>query len=122
MTGPPAPSGSCWSPGATGVTVVAPDGVQTSFPPDGRVLVRTGSPVVGVTGSPRVESVRLAGGEEIACDALVLGHGLVAVRNVDGAVWDGERVVFAQPLADPASVAGAERAGREAAEAVRSAL
>jgi hypothetical protein len=108
--------------GAIGVTVVAPDGVQTSFPPDGRVLVRTGSRVVGVTGSPRVESVRLAGGEEIACDALVLGHGLVAVRNVDGAVWDGERVVFAQPLDDPASVAGAERAGREAAEAVRSAL
>jgi hypothetical protein len=69
-----------------------------------------------------VESVRLSDGDEIDCDALVLAQSLVAVRNVDGAIWGGERVVFAQPLDDPASVAAAEQAGREAAEAVRSAL
>jgi thioredoxin reductase len=108
--------------GALAITVVAPDGVRTPLPPDGRVDVRVDSPVVGVTGSPRVESVRLGDGVEIPCDALVLAQGLVAVRNVDGAVWEGDRVVFAQPLDDPASVDAAEQAGREAAEAVRSAL
>jgi hypothetical protein len=41
---------------------------------------------------------------------------------VDGAVWDGPRTVYAQPLADPASVEGARSAGSEAARAVRSLL
>lgn len=108
--------------GALGVTVIAPDGVRVQLPPDGRIDVRTGLPVAAVAGSPRVEVARLGDGSEVACDALVLAHGLVAVRNVDGAVWEGDRVVFAQPLEDPASVAGAEEAGRKAAEAVRSAL
>ena len=108
--------------GASRIAVVAPDGLQAGFPPDGRVDVRTGAEVTGVAGSPRVESMQLDDGTELAGDALVLAHGLVAVRNVDGAVWEGERVVFAQPLDDPASVAGAEQAGREAAKAVRSAL
>jgi len=110
------------SAGALAVTVVAADGVQVALPPDGRVTVRDGAHVVGVAGSPRVESVTLGDGESVDCDALVLAHGLVAVRNVDGTVWDGERVVFAQPLDDPASAEAAERAGREAAQAVRSAL
>jgi hypothetical protein len=108
--------------GALAVTVVAPDGVRATLPPDGRVEVRTGAPVSAVAGTLRVEAVRLTDGTEVACDALVLAHGLVPVRNVDGAVWEGERVVFAQPVADPASVEGAEQAGRKAAEAVRSAL
>lgn len=108
--------------GALGVTVVAPDGVHSQLPPDGRVEVRTGAMVTGVAGTPRVEAVQLDDGAEVPCDALVLAHGLVAARNVDGAVWEGERVVFAQPLDDPASVTGAEQAGRKAAEAVRSAL
>lgn len=78
--------------------------------------------VTSVSGGDRVTAVGLGSGEEVACDALVLAHGTVPLRNVDGAVWDGERTVYAQPLADPASIAGAVAAGAEAAQAVRSLL
>jgi hypothetical protein len=51
---------------------------------------------------------------------VVLAHGVAALRNVDGAVWAGDRAIYAQPLADPATVAQARAAGAEAAAAVRS--
>ncbi len=108
--------------GARQVTIVAPDGWLGEPPSDRRIEVRPGDRVVSVAGEPRIESVRLESGGDVACDALVLAHGLVAVRNVDGAVWDGERTVYAQPLSDPASVAGARAAGTEAARAIRSLL
>jgi hypothetical protein len=106
--------------GVPRVTVVAPGGWLSEPPPDQGIDLLTGDHVVSVSGEPRIESARLASGGEVACDALVLAHGLVAVRNVDGAVWGGALTVYAQPLADPGSVAGARAAGNEAARAVRS--
>jgi len=108
--------------GARRVTLVAPDGWLGEPASDRRIDVRRGDRVVSVAGEPRIDAVRLASGSDVECDALVLAHGQVAVRNVDGAVWDGERTVYAQPLIDPGSVAGARAAGSEAALAVRSLL
>lgn len=109
--------------GAESVTVACPDGVRASgLVGDGRMTVLPGARPAAVGGRPRVELVELAGGERVECDALVLAHGVVPLRNVDGAVWDGPRTVYAQPLADPASVEGARSAGSEAARAVRSLL
>jgi thioredoxin reductase len=108
--------------GATAVALLAPDGLLRSLPDDDRIDVREGASPVSVEGSPRVERVTLRTGETVECDGLVLAHGLVALRNVDGAVWDGPCVVYAQPLADPASVDGARLAGAKAAESVRSIL
>ena len=51
----------------------------------------------------------------MACDAVVLADGLVPLRNVDGAVLDGVRTVYAQPCDDFGSIAAAEEAGRRAA-------
>ena len=75
-----------------------------------------------VRGAARVTGLLLDSGEMVACDAVVLAHRLAALRNVDGAVLDGSRTVYAQPLADPASVEGARSAGEQAAAAVRSLL
>jgi thioredoxin reductase len=110
--------------GASSVTMACPDGVLGSRPPDRDARVRTlhRARPAGVVGSPRVEGVELDTGEWVECDALVLAHGVVPLRNVDGAVWEGLRTVYAQPLADPATVAAARFAGSEAARAVRSLL
>ncbi|MDX6533450.1 MAG: hypothetical protein QOF68_1194 [Gaiellales bacterium] len=108
--------------GASAVTVLAPDGLRLTMPRDHRVSVRVGVRPMSVGGSPRVERVALSDGDTVDCDGLVLAHGVVALRNVDGAVWDGSAVVFAQPQTDPASIAGAERAGAAAAQSVRSML
>jgi thioredoxin reductase len=95
------------------VTVVAPDGALREVP--AAAEVRAGDRITAVRGRVRVEAVELDDGTRLECDGLVLAHGLAPNRNVDGAVFDGERVVFAQPLDDPASVAAAEAAGRHAA-------
>jgi len=108
--------------GAELVTVVAHGVVATELRRREGVRVFQDADVVAVAGAERVTGVQLASGEEVACDALVLAHGTVPLRNVDGAVWDGERTVYAQPLADPASVDGARSAGADAAKAVRSLL
>ena len=109
--------------GADSVTMACPDGVLgTHAAGDRRVRTMPAARPVTVGGAARVEHVELADGERVACDALVLAHGVVPLRNVDGAVWEGPRTVYAQPLADPATVAGARSAGREAATAVRSLL
>ena len=61
----------------------------------------------------------IEGGERVDCDAVVLAHELTPLRNVDGAVWDGNRTVYAQPPEDPATVQVAIDAGRGgAAEAL----
>jgi thioredoxin reductase len=112
--------------GAERVTMACPDGPLRGSPGQVRDADRlhtiSGARPVRVSGYPRVETVEFADGERQTCDALVLAHGVVPLRNVDGAVWEGERVVYAQPTADPASVEGARMAGTEAAGAVRSIL
>ena len=67
-----------------------------------------------------VRTATLASGETLGCDAVVLAHGVAALRNVDGAVWTGRRTVYSQPLTDPATVEQARVAGAEAAAAIRS--
>lgn len=110
--------------GAEHITMACPDGRlgRRDLRDAGPVHTLPGVRPVAVRGGPRVEQVELEGGEIVNCDALVLAHGVVPLRNVDGAVWEGPRTVYAQPLADPASVDGAGRAGSEAARAVRSLL
>jgi len=119
-------AGALLAAGAERVTMACPDGVLGGYPEQDEDISRLrkihGARPVSVGGSPRVEYVELANGDLEGCDALVLAHGAVPLRNVDGAVWEGPRAVYAQPLADPAGVDGARRAGREAARAVRSLL
>jgi thioredoxin reductase len=101
--------------GAEEIQVLVPGEVLRPLPDSDRVTVRTGVEPVGVTGLHRVGSVELAGGERVGCDAVVLAHELVPLRNVDGAVWDGPRTIYAQPLADPASAGESILAGQAAA-------
>lgn len=72
-----------------------------------------------VHGEARVERVRLSwpdGRElEIACDALILAHGRIPYRNVDGAVFDAPGVLFAQSGQEPDALS--EASGKAAAEA-----
>ena len=56
----------------------------------------SGSRPLAVGGDPQVERLE-CDGAAFDCDGIVLAHGLVPVRNVDGAVSDGERTVYAQP-------------------------
>jgi hypothetical protein len=103
--------------GAERVSVIAPTGVLRPFPESPALIIRGGAPVA-VEGAARVSALRLQGGDRVECDALVLAHGLVPLRNVDGAVWEGARTVYAQPGGDPATVAAARSAGSAAAAAV----
>lgn len=103
--------------GAERVSLVAPAGLLRSFPESPAVLIRSGVPVA-VEGAARVSALRLQGGDRVECDALVLAHGLAPLRNVDGAVWEGARTIYAQPGDDPATVADAQAAGSAAAVAV----
>ncbi|HEX5559316.1 MAG TPA: FAD-dependent oxidoreductase [Gaiellales bacterium] len=105
--------------GAEAVTLLAPDGPSRPLP--GGVRVVEGVTPAAVEGGPRVTAL-LAGDERIACDAVVLAHGLAPLRNVDGAVWEGPGVVYAGSLADPATVAGAREAGARAAAEARGLL
>lgn len=101
--------------GADTVEVIAPDGVLRPLPESPQITARANTRPVAVEGVHRVSAVRIDGGERIACDAVVLAHRLAPLRNVDGAVWDGPRTVFAQPGEDPATIANAVSAGRRAA-------
>jgi len=105
--------------GADAVTVLAPGGLRRSMPEG--VDVMEGRSPTAVEGGPRVTGL-VAGEERIACDAVVLAHGLAPLRNVDGAVWDAPDVVHAGALDDPATVAGAREAGLRAAAEVRALL
>ena len=101
--------------GAETIQLVAPAGLLRPMPESDRIQLRTGPRPVAVAGLHRVGALELTGGETIECDAVVLAHELVALRNVDGAVWNGARTVYAQPLEDPATVDGAIAAGKQAA-------
>lgn len=97
--------------GAT-VTIVAPDGLLLAMERPAAVHERL-TPVA-VRGDPRVERLE-CDGLTLDCDAVVLAHGLVPIRNVDGAVVEGARTVSAQPVADPPSEAASRTAGEDAA-------
>jgi pyruvate/2-oxoglutarate dehydrogenase complex dihydrolipoamide dehydrogenase (E3) component len=103
--------------GARHVEVISPDGRLRALPDGPAITLRTGVPVA-VAGGARVSAVELEDGTRVECDALVLAHGLAPLRNVDGAVWEGARTVYAQPDADPMTVAAARAAGRAAARDV----
>jgi thioredoxin reductase len=94
------------------VTVVAPDGLLVSI--KAAVAVHERLTPLAVRGDPQVERLE-CDGAAFECDGLVLAHGLVPVRNVDGAVDGGERTVYAQPTADPPSDAASRAAGGDAA-------
>jgi thioredoxin reductase len=96
------------------VTVVAPDGLLV--PVEAAVAVHERITPLAVGGDPQVERLE-CDGATFDCDGLVLAHGLVPVRNVDGAVDGGERVVYAQPTVDPPSEAASRGAGEDAARA-----
>lgn len=102
------------------VIVVAPDGVLRAMPEAAEV--RAGLVPVGIEGGARVTALLVDEDDRIACDAIVLAHGLAPLRNVDGAVWEAPGVVFAQALADPMTTAAAREAGARAAADVRALL
>ena len=102
--------------GAAAVTIVAPAGLLLPVAAWPRIAVHERITPLAVRGDPQVERLE-CDGAEFDCDAVVLAHGLAPVRNVDGAVSDGLRTVYAQPLDDPPTAAGSQRAGAEAARA-----
>ena len=102
--------------GAGTVHVVAPDGVLLPLPSSRRVSVHERLTPLAVRGDPEVERLE-CDGAAFDCDGVVLAHGLVPVRNVDGAVRRGERTVYAQPAADPSSETASRAAGEDAARA-----
>jgi thioredoxin reductase len=102
--------------GAETVTVVAPDGILVPMNESASVAVHDRLAPLAVRGDPRVERLE-CDGAAVECDGVVLAHGLVPVRNVDGAVDGGERTVYAQPTTDPPSAAGSRTAGEDAARA-----
>jgi thioredoxin reductase len=94
------------------VTVVAPDGLLG--PIDAPAVVHERLTPLAVRGDPRVERLE-CDNAAFECDGIVLAHGLVPVRNVDGAVHGGERTAYAQPAVDPPSGAASLTAGVDAA-------
>jgi hypothetical protein len=94
--------------------MVVPEGLLV--PIDGARAVHEGLTPVAVSGGTHVERLE-CDGAAFDCDAVVLAHGLVPVRNVEGAIDDGERTVYAQPTVDPPSRAAARTAGDDAARA-----
>jgi D-hydroxyproline dehydrogenase subunit alpha len=78
-----------------------------------------GAVPIWVSGENRVGSVRLRWGDgrvlDVVCDALILAHGRIPYRNVDGAIFDAPGVLFAQSGKE--DLAMSERCGRDAAEA-----
>jgi pyruvate/2-oxoglutarate dehydrogenase complex dihydrolipoamide dehydrogenase (E3) component len=103
--------------GAETVTVVAPAGRLVPIEPTERLALHEGLIPLAVRGDARVERLE-CDGAAFECDGIVLAHGLVPVRNVDGAILDGARTVYAQPLDDPPTPSASQKAGTEAARAV----
>jgi D-hydroxyproline dehydrogenase subunit alpha len=107
--------------GSHRMTVVAPDGVRCAFPAG--VELHSGWMVRSVHGKGRVSAVTLsAPGETLVCDAVILAHERRPARNIEGAVFAGEGVVFCQSTADPKSESDARRVAEAAAAEARKVL
>lgn len=78
-----------------------------------------GAVPIRATGENRVSSVRVRWTDgrklDVACDALILAHGRIPYRNIDGAIFDAPGVLFAQSGEETPAMS--ERYGRDAAEA-----
>jgi thioredoxin reductase len=109
--------GALLAAGAEALTVVVPAGILVPIDESASVAIHERLTPLAVRGDLRVERLD-CDGAAFDCDAIVLAHGLVPIRNVDSAVDGGERVVYAQPLVDPPSAAASQAAGREAALAL----
>jgi thioredoxin reductase len=96
------------------VTVVAPDGMLVPIRASAAIAVHDRLTPLAVRGDPRVERLE-CDGSAFDCDGVVLAHGLVPIRNVDGAVHAGERTAYAQPTVDPPSGTASRTAGMDAA-------
>jgi pyruvate/2-oxoglutarate dehydrogenase complex dihydrolipoamide dehydrogenase (E3) component len=107
--------------GAEEVTVVAPEG-----PCDARISaadrIFSGWHVLAAHGGPRVQAVELvrgpgrADGVRVFCDALILAHRRIPMRNVEGAIHGGANVAYCQSEADPKSAHDAEACAEGAVE------
>lgn len=104
------------------VTVLAPDGVRVPLARSPRIDVHPGARPVRIDGANRVSSVEAvtSSGERVryACDAVVLAHGRLPYRNIDGAIDNGPGVAFAQLGTAGTGDGTTEAAGRAAAELV----
>jgi D-hydroxyproline dehydrogenase subunit alpha len=108
--------------GSTRVTVVAPGGLLTEFPSGAEIhegwMIKTISGSLGRVAGITVDSP----GETLTCDAVILAHQRRPIRNIEGAVFEGEHVVFCHSTADPKSEADAREAAEIAVDEVREAL
>lgn len=92
------------------VSAVLPDNPErdSTLPTDHQY---PGAHPIAIYGHPRISSVQLHcqtdGQLELACDALILAHGRVPYRNIDGAVVEAPGVVFAQSSNDDPDAAEA---------------
>ncbi len=105
--------------GAQHVVVVAPEGPQVEFPTG--VEIHEGWMITSVQGSlGRVTGVTVdSPGETITCDAVILAFQRRPARNIEGAVFDGESVVFCHSTVDPKDEIDArEKASAAVAEAL----
>lgn len=104
--------------GCDAVTLLAPDGPGPAAAPPG-VEIHAGARPALVEGEARVSALVAerpgAAPLRLECDALVLAHGRVPYRNVDGAVGPAPGVAFAQPGAEPPDGPAIEAAGHAAA-------
>ena len=103
--------------GARKIIVVAPDGQRpdVTWPQD--IQLYDGASPVAIDGFGRVcaVDVSVGGGTiRLACDAMILAHGSVPLRNIDGAISRAPGVIFAQREGSGASAA--EDLGAHAAE------
>jgi len=105
--------------GARAVTIIAPDGLRAPRPTGARVL--EGWSVDSARGAARLDTiviVRGASRDVVRADALLLAAGRLPMRNVEGAVDGGHRVVFCHSSADPKREDDAHAAAASAAAAV----
>jgi hypothetical protein len=90
--------------GTDGITVIAPDGVLGDIPLRSADRLYGGWNVHAVHGWARVSAVTVVAEtrrERLMADALILAHRRIPMRNIEGAVGPGDRIVFCQPTDDP---------------------
>jgi D-hydroxyproline dehydrogenase subunit alpha len=92
--------------GAEEVTVVAPEGLLDPRAGEADRLFAHWD-ATAAHGNPRVQSVQIVhrsrpdSGMRVFCDALILAHGRLPMRNVEGAVEGGRNVLHCHSSADP---------------------